>query len=262
MVKQIQKQDEYYIYEEDDPYFYPSDDDTYDSNEMLVLIACLLLLEQRYRLLQSMTPDNILVEVDDIMSSLESELIETAISKMTDCVHTSFEEELFSFGIPSNKGYVSQSTSMNEIVKQSITNLCNQLRDEIKLKALYFKDNMSNTAFSIVPSFKRAIQKLVDGVGNGILNSKELSHREIMKFVYGEDKLYRWLTMNDSRVCDWCRMQESLPPRPLDEIPLDHPRGRCTVDPIDYTYSDHYMLLLANNDLIPNPSEEDMRWAL
>lgn len=262
MVKQVQKIEEYYVYEEDDPYFYPSDDDTYDSDEKLVLIACLMLLEQRYRLFQSMTLEQILDEVDDIVDSLESELLDTAISKMTDCVSIVFDDELLSFGIPTNRGYVSQSTAMDEVVKQSIRNMCGQLRDEIKLKGLYFKDNMSNSSFSIIPSFKRAVQKLVDGVGNGILSSKELSHREVMKFVYGEDKLYRWLTMNDDKVCDWCLYQQSLPPRPLDEMPLDHPHGRCTVDPIDYTYSDHYLLLLANNEYIPNPSEDDLRWAL
>ena len=258
MVKKFQKTEEFYIYEEDDPYFYPPDDDVYDSDEKLVLIACLILLEQRYKLFQSMTLEQVLDEVDDIMVSLESELMSTAISKMTDCVQMAFDDELMDFGIPSNGRYVSQSTKMDDIVKQSITNLCNQLRDEIKLKAMYFKDNMSNSTFSIIPSFKRAIQKIIDGVGKGILGSKELSHREVMKFVYGEDKLYRWLTMNDDKVCDWCRMQESLPPRPLDEMPLDHPHGRCTVDPIDYTYSDNYKLLLANNEYIPNPSGEEL----
>ena len=259
MVRQIQKQSEYYIYEEDDPYFYPSDDSSYDSDEKLVLIAVLMLLEQRFRLFQSMTPERVLVEVDGVVDSLESELINTAISKINDCVKGSFDDELFGFGIP--QGKVSQSTSMDDVVKQSIKGLCNQLRDEIKTKALFFKDNMSNTGFSVAPSFKRAIQKLVDSVGNAILNSKELSHREIMKFVYGEDKLYRWLCVNDDKTCDWCLMQQSLPPRPLSEMPLDHPHGRCTVDPIDYTYSDHYMLLLANNDLLLNPSESDVRWS-
>ena len=259
MVKQVQKQSEYYIYEEDDPYFYPLDTDSYDSDESLVLIAVLMLLEQRYRLFQSMTLDRVLVEVDGVVDSLESELVDTAISKIHDCVKGSFDEERFSFGIP--EGKVSQSTSMDSVVKQSIKGLCNQLRDEIKVKALFFKDNMSNSDFSLVPSFNRAIQKLVDGVGNALLNSKELSHREIMKFVYGDDKLYRWLCVNDDKTCDWCLMQQSLPPRPLEEMPLDHPHGRCTVDPIDYTYSDHYRLLLANNDLLPNPSEDDVRWS-
>lgn len=248
MVKQVQKIEEFYIYEEDDPDFEPPVE--YESDEKLVLIACLILLEQRFRLFKSMTPERALDEVDSIIASMESELIEVALSKMTDCVGVAFDYELVDFGIPVNRGYVEQSTAMNGVVSQSITNLCNQLRDEIKLKGMYFKDNMTKDSFNIVPNFKRAIQKLVDGVGNGILNSKELSHREVMKFVYGKDKLYRWLTVNDDKVCAWCREQESMPPRPIDEIPLDHPHGRCTVDPIDYTYSDAYKLLLANNEVL------------
>ena len=74
-----------------------------------------------------------------------------------------------------------------------------------------------------------------------------MSHRRILRFVYGSDTLYRWLTMNDNRVCEWCRYQESLPPRPLDEIPYDHNHGRCELDPVDDSYSDEYYLLLAGN---------------
>ena len=78
--------------------------------------------------------------------------------------------------------------------------------------------------------------------------SKEKTHRNVDKFVYGKDKLYYWLTANDSKVCAWCRVQESLPPRTIDELPLDHPWGRCVREPVDYMYSDEYMLLLARGE--------------
>ena len=88
---------------------------------------------------------------------------------------------------------------------------------------------------------------MIDAVGNNLIHGKEKSRRNVLKFVYGEDKLYRWLTMNDSRVCEWCLIQQSLPPRTIDEMPLDHPRGRCTIDPIDEEYSDMYYLMLARS---------------
>ena len=92
------------------------------------------------------------------------------------------------------------------------------------------------------------MKKLVDAVGSNLIHGKEKSKRNVYEFVYGEDKLYRWITMNDDAVCSWCRVQESLPPRTLREMPLDHPRGRCTTEPIDYNYSDDYYLMLARGE--------------
>ena len=39
----------------------------FETDEQLVLIACLMLLEQRYRLLQSMTLQDIVDEIEEIM---------------------------------------------------------------------------------------------------------------------------------------------------------------------------------------------------
>jgi hypothetical protein len=122
------------------------------------------------------------------------------------------------------------------------------LKGELKQKALFFKDNMSNSDFNILPNFKRAVQKVIDAVGNNLIYSKEKSKRNVYDFVYGSDKLYYWLTANDDRVCGWCRVQESLPPRTLSEIPLDHPQGNCELEPVDYTYSDEYYVMLARGE--------------
>ena len=72
MVKIIQEIEEYYQSDEDDndPYslFYaPS---YYDIDEQLVIVACLMLLEQRYRVMQSMTPQEIVDEIDGIQLQL------------------------------------------------------------------------------------------------------------------------------------------------------------------------------------------------
>ena len=77
---------------------------------------------------------------------------------------------------------------------------------------------------------------------------KEKSKRNVEEFVYGEDKLYYWITAGDDKVCAWCRYQESLPPRTLREMPLDHWNGHCEHEPVDYTYSNEYMLMLARGE--------------
>ena len=244
MVKQVQEIDDYYHLDEDD------DDDElfyapthYDVDEQLVIVACLMLLEQRYRVLKSMTPQRIVDEIDEMIDSLNIELTSTALDKIDSTVKNYFDKIMIDYNIPDR--YVSQDTSMYDIVDESITTLCNQLKGEIKQKAMFFDDNLSKDDFNILPNFRRAVQRVIDAVGNNLIYSKVKSRRNIKQFVYGEDKLYYWLTANDDKVCAWCRMQESLPPRKLYEMPLDHPHGRCEEEPVDYEYSDEYKILLA-----------------
>lgn len=244
MVKRIQTVDEYYdpYTDDDDPLMIFSAPDYYDSDEQLVLIACLMLLEQRYRIMQSMTPQRVLDEIDDIAKSLKKELKTTAINRVHSNVYDYFSAKLLEFGIPQS-GYVEQDTSMDDIIKQSIDSLVNQLRDELKVKTMFFIDNMSKGDFNILPNFKRAVQKLNDAVGVNLIYSKEKSLRNIEEFVYDEDVLWLWVTKMDSKVCEWCREQEMQPPRPLKDMPLDHPRGRCTKKPLWTAYNTKYTRL-------------------
>lgn len=247
MVKRIQQIDEYYELsdeDEDDPYALFVAPTYYETDEQLVLIACLMILEQRFRLMQSMTPEQILGELDSIISSLETDLMTTANVQVSSHVQNYLYSLLSDFSIP-YQGYVNTDTSMIEIMDDSITALINQLGDEIKVKSKFFKDNLSKDTFNILPNFKRSIQKLIDAVGNNLIYSKEKTKRNVYEFVYGDDKLYYWVTANDDGVCSWCRVQESLPPRTLREMPLDHPRGRCDKIPVDFEYSNEYKLLLS-----------------
>jgi len=244
MVKQIQTSSEYYLSFEDDDdplamFYAPT---YFDNDEQLVIIACLMLLEQRFRLMQSMTPQRLLDEIDDIAKSLKKELKSTAIKKIHDNVYDDFSTKLLEFRIPQS-GYVEQDTSMDELVRDSIDNLVNQLKDELKVKAKFFRDNMSKGDFDILPNFKRAVTKLIDAVGNNLIYSKEKSTRNIYEFVYDEDVLWLWVTKMDNKVCEWCREQEQMPPRSIKDIPLDHPKGRCQIAPLWVAYSDQYIEL-------------------
>ncbi len=242
MVKQLQTIDEYYGDEDDDLTFAPPS--YFESDERLVLIAVLMLLEQRYRLLSSMTPQDIVDEIDEIMDSFQSELLTTAEAKVDSAAWDSLLKELIEWNIPI-MGYVEQDTSMYPIMVMSLTGLVNQLRDELKVKAQFFNDNMSKGDFSIIPNFKRAVQKIIDGVGNNLIYAKEKSHRRVLKFVYGDDALFKWYHMNDEKVCDWCIAQGREPPRRIDDWELDHPHGRCILEPVENIYSaDYYALLM------------------
>lgn len=247
MVKQVQLIDEYYQDDDDeddsDLFYAPS---YYETDEQLVIVACLILLRQKYLELKSMTPSEVVDEVDNIVDSLNSELVATATSKISDATENYLIKVLNDFSIP--QGYVDIDTSMLDVVSVSIDTLCKSLAGEIKQKAMFFNDNLSNSTFNILPNIKRAVQKLIDAVGNNLLYSKEKSKRNVLEFVYGEEQLYYWMTMNDMKVCDWCLMQQSLPPRTLSEMPLDHPNGRCILEPVSPEYSNEYKMLLARGE--------------
>lgn len=248
MVSQVQTIEDYYHNddEDDDIYALFYAPTYFEIDEQLTIVACLMLLEQRYRVMQSMTPQRIVDEIEDIIDSLNVELKSTAIDKIDSTVWDYFDKLMSDYNIPDK--YVSQDTSMYPIVEQSIDTLCSQLKGEIKQKSMFFVDNLTKDTFNILPNFKRAIQRIVDAVGGNLIYSKEKSKRNVEEFVYGKDKLYYWVTANDNKVCEWCRMQESLPPRTLREMPLDHWNGRCEHEPVDYTYSDEYMIMLARGE--------------
>ena len=248
MVKQIQDTDEFYepYDDDDDPLTIFSAPTYYTTDEQLILIACLMVLEQRYRLLQSMSPSDVVEEIESIISSLNDELVDVAQRRATNHLMDYLKELREFFSIP--EGYIDIDTSMIDIMIDSIRGLTNQLRDELIVKSKFFVDNMSKDSFNILPNFKRAVKKLVDAVGSNLIHGKEKTKRNTYKFVYGRDKLYRWLCVNDMKTCSWCLMQQSLPPRTIDEMPLDHPHGRCELEPIDYTYSNEYYLMLARGE--------------
>lgn len=247
MVKQYQMIEEYYYLDDDKDltsmFYAPT---YYTSEEQLIILSCLRLLEERFHLLQSMTLEQIIDEIDSIMGSLQTELSDNAERKVSEYIFEYLMTVLDVYGIP--EGYVEEDTSMIPLMLLSLDGMVNQLHYEIKSKALFFKDNLTNSEFDITSNFKRAVQKTNDAVGNNLVYSEEKNRRSVYDFVYGKDKLYRWLTMNDDKVCDWCRLQEKMPPRLLEEIPMDHPHGRCTIEPIDYEYSDEYKILLARGE--------------
>ena len=248
MVKQIQVTDEFYDLQEDDEdtlsiFVAP---DYYETDEQLVIIAFLMLLEQRYRLLQSMTLEQIQDEVEEIMTSLLDDFNAIGYVQAESHIQKYFRELLSNYNVPDK--YVEMDYSMLDLMSDSLRNMVTQLTGEIQVKTKFFQDNMSKDTFDLLPNFRRAIQKTVDAVGSNLIHGKEKSKRNVYEFVYGEDKLYRWFTANDDKVCGWCRIQESMPPRTLREMPLDHPRGRCVIDPIDYTYSNEYYIMLARGE--------------
>lgn len=234
--------DEYYDEDDDELLFVPPS--YYSSDEQLVLFACLLLIRELFEKLNSMTPEEILEEINGVLDNFESELVATATSQVDSAVYESLRQELVEWNIPIFGDYVQQDVSMYPIMEDSIHSAVSQLEYDLKAKTQFFIDNLSKDTFNVKPNIRRIIRGVVDAVGNNHMYAKEKTHRNVLNFIYGDDALYKWYHMNDSRVCDWCIAQGNEPPRRIEDIPLDHPNGRCIIEPIDEVYSNEYYSLL------------------
>ena len=239
MVQTNQTTDEYYLTDYTPPDF--TANSSYGSDEQFAILMCLALLEYYYENYNNQSPDEILKTITEDMDSLKESLSSEGMKYVEDAVDTVFNKELEDYQIPENT--ISPEYNYLVIVA-GIDALVNQLRDDLKAKAIYYANNLSNSPFNVKPNFERAIKRINDVVGTGLINAKELSHRNVSKFVYGSDALFYWVCKNDAKTCSWCRSQARSDPRPIDEWELDHPYGRCTLKPVNEEFSDDYKLLV------------------
>ena len=239
MVQTNQTTDEYYLTDYTPPDF--TANSSYGSDEQFAILMCLALLEYYYENYNNQSPDEVLKTITEDMDSLKESLSSEGMKYVEDAVDTVFNKELEDYQIPENT--ISPEYNYLVIVA-GIDALVNQLRDDLKAKAIYYANNLSNSPFNVKPNFERAIKRINDVVGTGLINAKELSHRNVSKFVYGSDALFYWVCKNDAKTCSWCRSQARSDPRPIDEWELDHPYGRCTLKPVNEEFSDDYKLLV------------------
>lgn len=239
MVQTNQSTDEYYLTDYTPPDF--SANSSYDSDEQFVILMCLAILEAYYEQYNNQSPTDLLKTITEDMDTFKESLSSEGMKYIEDAVNEKFNEELNEYQIPENT-ILPDYNSL--VILAGIDALVNQLRDDLRAKAIYYANNLSNSPFSVKPNFERAIKRINDVIGTGLINAKEKSHRNVSKFVYGENALFYWVCMMDAKTCAWCRSQAKSDPRPIDEWELDHPYGRCTLKPVSEEFSDDYKLLV------------------
>lgn len=119
-----------------------------------------------------------------------------------------------------------------KVAETTIKNAVRTLRDEIKLNIQVVKDRNDEESFNLEPKLKDFIKRVKRTVKYETNMMFQKIRRSAYDFKYGKDATYRWVTANDSKVCFWCRQQEKMPPRTLDNIPFDHMNGRCGIEPV------------------------------
>lgn len=151
-----------------------------------------------------------------------------------------------------NKSSTSTKITL-EIVRQSIKDICSELKSEIGLQLKVHDDiNYKDSEFSIKAKLEKGAKKLKKAgkFTSGRLRQK--SERAYQRFKYNPQTLYKWqCSYNHNTPCEWCEKQQAMPPRLLDDWEFDHPNGHCTLTPIngEDDYSDEYLLLIGNGYL-------------
>ncbi|WP_409200642.1 hypothetical protein [Methanobrevibacter sp. DSM 116169] len=211
------------------------------SDEEEAVSVFLMYLYQLYEEYNVSSPSQILNEFQEAVDKLIMELVGLTEDQIDNYILNDFRYELDEYGIPYDVlSY--DSSDDKELIEESLIAALITLNNDITVKAMHYVKNMSNfmDSFNINGSFKQAITKINNLVAFNIMNAKEKSHREVLKFVYGDDELYYWDAVMDMRTCRWCIDMSKSEPMTIDKFPLDHPHGRCSLVPVNGDFSDRY----------------------
>lgn len=206
-----------------------------DLDEKEYALAMLLLLQDFTKKYSSKGYNYIEKNFDNDCVKLEEKLLSVNEKYFSKYENATRKNLLIDNNVPSNKHkqinlkYDLKITK--EVVEQTIKNIITTLRNEIKLNIQVVKDRGDEDSFNLEPKLRETIKRIKNTVAYGTNMSFQKIRRSVYDFRYGEDALYRWVTMGDSQVCFWCSQQERLPPRKLEDIPFDHMHGRCGIEP-------------------------------
>ena len=174
--------------------------------------------------------------IDDDLVKLEEKLLQLNEKQFQKYEDAQRKNQLLSNDIPTNKQKQVELkydlAITKKVAETTIKNAIQSLRNEIKLNIQVVKDQNNEELFNLEPKLKEMVQRVKRTVKyeTGMIFQK--IRRSAYDFRYGKDATYKWVTMGDDKVCFWCRQQEKMPPRPLDEIPFDHMNGRCGIEPV------------------------------
>lgn len=208
---------------------------TEEIDEQMMLVAILALYLGIYQEYQYKSPDYVISHLPASIKELEEKVQRTTYKELETLTTTFKTTVLEGYGIHKRvMPQVPVSFDLKgtlDVVKSSVTGTLNQLRDDIITKAQVFKDtSMAVKDFNLQSNFKRAINRTKRFVKFNAQTVKQKVTRGVQKFVYGAAMKYFWV-VSGRRTCEKCYALARLPPATIDQWPLDHPNGGCTLKP-------------------------------
>ena len=213
----------------------PDVDETMDLDEQLMYIALFMVLAKLYTTFEHKSVDYVLAKFPDAATKAGVKLTVNSkleLSKIIEDhkINILKEYKIHEKVIPKVKlDYEMKGTfdTMLSSVKATI----NQLKDDVKTKALAVKEKMAEPkTFNLKSNFKRAAKRTKNFVNYNAQFAKQKVTRAAQKMRYGSQMLYYWV-VSFNNTCNWCFALARLPPKLIKDWPYDHPNGRCQLVP-------------------------------
>lgn len=207
-----------------------------DLDEKEYGLAIMMLLQDFTKKYSSKSYNYIEKHFDDDCVKLEEKLLQLNDKQFQKYENAQVKNQLLNIDVPVNKQKQIKLkydiATTKKVAETTIKNAISTLRNEIKLNIQVVKDRNDEESFNLEPKMKEMIKRIKNTVNYETNMMFQKIRRSAYDFKYGSDATYKWVTANDSNVCDWCRWQESKPPRKLEDIPFDHINGRCGIEPV------------------------------
>lgn len=207
-----------------------------DLDEKEYGLAIMMLLQDFTKKYSSKSYNYIEKHFDSDCIKLEEKLLQLNEKQFQKYENAQVRNQLLGVDVPVNKQKQVKLkydiATTKKVAETTIKNAIRTLRDEIKLNIQVVKDRNDEESFNLEPKLRDAIKRIKRTVVYETNMVFQKIRRSAYDFKYGKDATYKWVTMGDAQVCFWCRQQEKMPPRKLDDIPFDHMNGRCGIEPV------------------------------
>lgn len=219
--------------------------------DQLLGVSILGLILTFYYKNKNKKPDFLLANLDKELDKLEKQLLKNYDKGLQDLYFHEKEKLLKPYGILKPGTYKNISfqkdilKEITELNRDSIESAIIELKEELKIKIKYHNYNgFDPKTLDISSPVKETGKKIRNMVRFNHRRIQQKINRETVKFVHGDNILTFWVSAHNPTTCGWCLYMESLPPRLVDEWPMDHPNGNCRVKPVDNNYTNRYLKLL------------------
>jgi len=221
------------------------DDEEFDPDEkdekIRKIIAIALSLLQEFYLLHKY--DNEYYISSEVFQEELKEFNEFLKENLITLFNKYFEEVVDELNVKYDlpAGVVLPSVDIESVINSGVDSVTDTLYADLKNKADFYKDVAITTGtFSLHANFRRAIKKLTGVITNNAMYSAHIIDRDFLSFVYGQEALFQW-RVTGINTCAWCYEMEAIGAMPLSWFPVDHPNGRCWLEPVNPDeYSDKY----------------------
>ena len=243
-VREVPNYEEYYGLidnEISDEEFEPKEDDDKDEKIKKLIAIALAFLQEFYLLHKFDTEFYILSEeFEEEINEFNTDLKELLLSLFANYVEEVQNELDIEYTIPT--GVVSTDVDLEATINSAVDTVTDTLYVDLKNKANFYNDVAITTGmFALHSNFRRAIKRLTNHIDYNAQYTRNRLTREYQTFVYGQEALFYW-RVSEINTCPWCYELEAMGAMPLSWFPVDHPNGRCWLEPVlPDVYTDEYM---------------------